>query len=176
MKKYLLMTLACIFLGAAAFAQGGSGYFAVLPGYQFSSGETESCFVGSLDGGYFYNDNWGLHVGLNYNSGEFNLHDLGFGHKHYPYSWMDDVYKDSFYIFEIGPELAGNVGPGQLYGQFNLGHTFGAENNEWTYGLACGYRFPINDRVGINVQGTYHRVNDWDTDHLDLRLGVIFRF
>lgn len=174
MKRYFLIALTVAFLAIPALAQGGTGYFAILPGYQFSSSEVESCFVGSLDGGYFYNDNWGLHMGLNYNAGEFDFNDFGLGHL--PYSWVDDVYKDSFYIFEIGPELAGNVGPGQLYGQLNIGHTFGAEENEWTYGVACGYRFPINDRVGINVQGTYHRVNDWDTDHLDLRLGVIFRF
>jgi hypothetical protein len=174
MRRFGLMLLLVFAFSISALAQGGSGYFAVLPGYQFGSGDTDSGFVTSLDGGYFYNDNWALHMGLNYNEGKFDFGEVLLPTN--PPTLWDLKYKDSFYIFELGPELAGNLGKGQIYGQFNVGHTFGAESNEWTYGAALGYRYPINDKVGVNVQTTYHRVNDWDTDHLDVRLGLVFRF
>lgn len=176
MKKIGLMFAFLMIFGVSAFAQGGSGYFAVLPGYQFSSGEVDSGYVVSLDGGYFYNDNWALHCGLMYNEGQYDFGEVLMPTT--PPTWWDLQYKDSFYILEMGPELAGNLGRGQIYWQvFNLGHTFGAEdNNEWTLGTAAGYRYPINEKVGLNFQTAYHRVDNWDTDHWDMRLGVIFRF
>jgi hypothetical protein len=173
MKKFGLITVFLMVLGVSAFAQAGSGYFAVLPGYQFSSNSADSGYVMSLDGGYFYNDNWGLHLGLNYNEGKFSYDNHDYWVM-YPYTvdgW-DHGYKDSFYILEVGPELAGNAGKGQLYWQvINVGHTFGAANNGWTWGTAAGYRYPINDKVGLNVQGTYHRVNGMGYDNNDYWLG-----
>lgn len=174
MKKFFAVGLFIIF-GVAIFAQGGTGYFSILPGYQFSSGDVDSNFVMSLDGGYFYNDNWGLHLGLMYNEGKFDFGKVLL--PTVPPTFLDLKYKDSFYIFELGPEFAGNVGKGQLYWQiFNLGHTFGANSNEWSYGTAVGYRLPINDKWDFSFQGAYHRVDDWDTDHVDFRLGFTYKF
>lgn len=175
MKKSLLVMVLFVFCSFAAMAQAGTGYFSILPGYQFSSDEVDDSFVFSLDGGYFFNENWGLHLGLMYNEGKFDFGKVL--HPTVPPTWVDLSFKDSFYIFEIGPELAAEMGKGQLYWQIiNVGHTFGADSNEWTYGTALGYRFKINDKWSFNLQGAYHRVDDWDTNHWDLRLGFTYKF
>lgn len=175
MKKICLLSVFVMFLSFSAFAQAGSGYLSILPGYQFSSGDVDDSFVMSLDGGYFFNDNWGLHLGLIYDEGKFDFGKVLL--PTVPPTWWEVKYKDSFYVFEIGPELAGEVGKGQMYWQIiNLGHTMGLDENEWTYGTAVGYRYPINDKWGFNVQGGYHRVDDYDTDHWDLRLGFTYKF
>jgi hypothetical protein len=177
MKKFGFMFAFLMIMGVSIFAQSGTGYFDVLPGYQFSSSKVDGGFVASLDGGYFFSDNWGLHMGLQYNEGKFD-----FGKKGSEKDWWFDKFdegkgKDSFYIFEIGPELAAKAGKGQVYWQIvNVGHTFGANNNEWSWGTAAGYRYPINENWGLDVQAAYHRVNSWDTNHWDIRTGVVFKF
>lgn len=159
MKRICLVSLFVMFLSFATFGQAGSGYLSILPGYQFSSGDVDDSFVMSLDGGYFFDDNWALHLGLMYNEGKFN-----FG-------------KDSFYVFELGPELASEMGNGKMYWQIiNIGHTMGLSSNEWTYGTALGYRYHVNDKWDFNIQGAYHRVDDLDTDHWDLRFGFTYKF
>jgi hypothetical protein len=174
MKKVLMFGLLAFF-GIALFAQDGTGYISILPGYQFSSGDVDSSFVASLDAGYFFNDYWGLHCGVIYNEGKFDFGKQLISKK--PTIWWDGKYKDSFYTFEIGPELAKAIGNGQIYWQIvNLGHTFGAEDNQWSYGTAAGYRYHFNDKWGVNCQAAYHRVDDWDTDHWDLRVGLTFKF
>ena len=61
MKK-LIVGVVFVLASVGLFAQS-SNYFSILPGYQFHGQYMNSSFVGSLDAGYFYSDNVGLHVG-----------------------------------------------------------------------------------------------------------------
>ncbi len=141
MKK-LIVAAIMVLASFGIFAQAGSQYFAILPGYSFSTGNYQEStnfiygnqwyefrvngsmsnnFVGSMDYGYFFTENVGIHAGYVYNAGQFhaNVH-VG------PYYFGDYKFDRSINIFEIGPEFAGPVGTnGQLFFQVNVGYTFG---------------------------------------------------
>lgn len=209
MKKILIAAL--LVLGSlGVFAQAGTQYFAILPGYQFSTGNYEysqdfiygghlyqyrvngsgeNNFVGSLDYGYFFTENIGIHAAYVYNAGQFqaNFH-IG--------PFYDNVKFDkSVNWIEVGPEFVGTVGQnGQIYGQINLGYTFGNSSptahtaygdyslgdfgtQTFIYGGAFGYRYYFNNSVGIAVQGTYHHMSSYPiSDMWDARVGVTFKF
>lgn len=186
MKKTVLMAVLVLSLfSVGAFAQAQTGYFSILPGYQFSSSGVESGWVIGFDGGYYFNDWFGLHGGLQFNEGNFKMNAPGYTFK----------FDDAFYLLEAGPEFVGKAGEkGQIYGQINLGYAFGLQSsvssvnlygNTYTvetgsafaYGAAFGYRYFFTDKVALNLQATYHRITgDLDTNHLDTRVGVAFKF
>jgi|WetSurMetagenome_2_1015567.scaffolds.fasta_scaffold02137_6 hypothetical protein len=210
MKKILIAAL--LVLGSlGVFAQAGTQYFAILPGYQFSTGNYqysqnfifnnhvyqfrvngsgENNFVGSLDYGYFFTENVGIHAAYVYNAGSFqaNIH-VG------PYYFGNYKFDKSINWVEVGPEFVGMVGQnGQIYGQINLGYTFGNStpnlhtaygsyplgdfgSQTFIYGGAFGYRYYFNNSVGIAVQATYHHMQDYPISDLwDARVGVTFKF
>ena len=82
MKRIVIAAL--LILGSVGvFAQAGTWYFSILPGYQIgSSGQSyndywfhykydaKNNFQGSLDGGYYFTDNIGLHFAYVYNPGK----------------------------------------------------------------------------------------------------------
>jgi hypothetical protein len=210
MKKVLIA--AVMVLGSlGVFAQAGTQYFAILPGWQWSTGNYEyseefiynnhwyqfrvngageNNFVGSLDYGYFFTDNVGIHAAYTYNAGKYhaNVH-LG------PYYFGDYNFDVNLNWIELGPEFVGAVGQnGQIYGQINLGYTFGNStpnihimngsyplgdfgSNGFVYGGAFGYRYYFNNSVGIATQLTYHHFVDFPISDLwDARVGVTFKF
>lgn len=83
---------------------------------------------------------------------------------------------------------------GEIYGQFNVGYSFGGQevhvdlygtrynvgdiyDNDWVFGAAFGYRHYWGDTVGMAVQGSYHYANGWElNDWWDARVGITFRF
>ncbi|MEJ2367756.1 MAG: outer membrane beta-barrel protein [Acidobacteriota bacterium] len=190
-KRYWLVALVALFAFVGIQAQDSPWQVSILPGYQFSSSEVDSGFVMSLDGTYFWQENFGLHAAWLYNEGKFKLGVPPYG---------DVKFSKSFSILEVGPEWDWRAGAdGKIYLQLNVGHTFGAGSfseiqtvkvgnslyivnvqgsldNEWTYGAAFGYRYHFNQKTAMVVQGAYHRINNWDTDHWDIRVGVAFRF
>jgi hypothetical protein len=168
-KKLLIASL--LLLGSLAlFAQAHTGYVSILPGYQFSSQNLDNGFTGSLDAGYMFTDNVGIHLGLLFDRGGYN----------YPYWWgynKEYEFKHNFEIAEVGLEIAGDMhGKHQCYGQINAGYTMSLEANEFTAGAAFGYKYFFNKFVGLNVQGAYHYVNHWKIDIWDARIGLTFRF
>ncbi len=202
MKKVVLF----LFLASMAFAahaQVGSWYVSVLPGFQLESGaagfpdyvgQTGSMkplagLTASVDGEYFYTDNLALHMGLIYNQGKFRQRVLIYHMSPTPW-WSVRDFENTYGIFEVGPELVAPLGrDGQLYFQLNVGVTFAHESyqayggpsdatfrNGTTYGGAIGYRHFFGERAGIAAQLAYHRVDKWKTDHVDVRVGVVFRF
>ena len=202
MKKALLGLL-LVMASMGIMAQAHTWYVAILPGYQFStgnyqyddglfrsngSGQNNFCF--SLDGGYYFTKAVGLHFAYYYNEGNYstNLRYAGY------YIAQFD-FKRNVSVFEIGPEFAHTWNAcHQIYGQINLGHTFGSGDtwyyygghrynvgnvgsNEWVYGAAFGYRFWFTDNAAFAVQGAYHHVNGWEiSDSWDARVGVAFKF
>jgi len=210
MKK-LIVAAIMVLASFGIFAQAGSQYFAILPGYSFSTGNYQEAtnfiygghlyefrvngsmsnnFVGSLDYGYFFTENLGMHVGYVYNAGQFhaNVH-VG------PYYFGDYKFDRSINLFEVGPEFVGPVGTnGQLFFQVNLGYTFGNSTpnihtpygdyplgdfgtQSFAYGGAFGYRYYFNNSVGIAMQGTYHHYQHFPiSDNWDARVGVTFKF
>lgn len=212
MKKIvigLLIVLASV--GIMAQTKAGSWYVAVLPGYQFSTGNYQynyqegpfiaktngsgnNNFVFSVDGGYYFTDAVGLHFAYFYDEGNFDQN------VHLAYPGVFDTYqhfslKRNINLFEIGPEFAHTWNAcHQIYGQINLGYTFGSGDtwawyaghrynmgnigeNDWVYGAAFGYRFWFNDNAAFAVQGAYHHIANWDiNDYWDARVGVAFKF
>lgn len=182
MKKVLIVLL--LVLGSLClYAQdSGQWYFSALPGYQFSSGHSRSSFVLSLDGGYYFNDNVGIHFSDTYNQGKYK-----YSYVIYPYEYTFEG-SSSFEIIEVGPEFGAKVGDnGKFYGQINVGYawdtsnigdgTYAVYNIDWTWGAAIGYRHFFNDRVAINFQGTYHHLNNWvSSNFTDARVGVSWKF
>lgn len=169
MKKLLIaavLVLGCM----GAFAQAHTAYFSVLPGYQINATNVDRGFVGSLDGGYYFSDNVGIHFGFAYDWGRYRYPSYWNGYREFEL-------KENFQIMEVGIEIAGDMhGNNQFYGQLNGGYTLGATKNEWVVGGAFGYRYYFNKTVGLNVQATYHYVNEWKVDLWDGRIGVTFRF
>ncbi len=197
MKKLLIVVLlAAASLGV--YAQAGSMYVAFLPGYASGSGwssfSTESGwpgsvkadpgFVASVDGSYFFTDRWGFHVGAMFNEGWFKTRFIGY--RGYPIEYS---FQKRFGIFEVGPEyLLRKMGDGQLYLQANLGFTLGHSysdawsvrqgykfNDSATYGVALGYR-RFYGRPGLAIQVAYHRIDAWNTDQFDVRVGWVYRY
>lgn len=186
MRKWFLAALLLV-ATTGVFAQADTWYFSVMPGYQFSSGEVDGGYVFSLDGGYYFTDNVALHAGFIFNEGNFSV-DV------YPYG--EASFDDQFNMLVVGPEFATKAGAnGQVYFQVDLGYAFGLNMDDihvvgmtvpltgvsvddaFCYGAAIGYRHFFNEKVALNLQGTYHRVTgDWDTNHLDARIGVAWRF
>jgi len=172
-------------------------YFSVLPGYQFSTGDADSGLVASLDGGYFFTENVGLHFAYMYNEGKFKVNVAPFG---------DLKFTKSYSLLEFGPEFRTKAGEkGEIYGQFNLGYTFGStginENyiityggntylvnvtgdlsNDWALGGTFGYRYFFNKKVGLDMQATYHYMNGLKQEGFDAknswdaRIGVTWKF
>jgi len=168
-KKLLIAAL--LLLGSLAiFAQADATYFSILPGYQFSAQHLDNGFTGSIDAGYMFSDNVGIHVGLIFDRGGY----------YYPFWWgYNKSYqlKHNFEIAEVGLEIAGDMhGHNQFYGQLNGGYTLSLQENEATIGAAFGYKYFFNKSVALNVQGAYHYVNHWKIDIWDTRVGVSFRF
>ncbi|OYV99673.1 MAG: hypothetical protein B7X11_05170, partial [Acidobacteria bacterium 37-65-4] len=179
MKKILVAVV--LVLGTMGiFAQAGTQYVAIMPGYQFSTGsytyndgmfqtkaKGEGNFMFSVDYGYFFTENVGLHAAYLYDKGDYkaNLYIPAL-------NWSTGNYKFSRQVnlFEIGPEFATQAGTnGQFYGQLNLGYTFGSGDtkfyynghrynlgnvggNDWAFGGALGYRYYFNNSVGLGVQ------------------------
>jgi hypothetical protein len=204
MKK-ILVAMVLVLGTFGIFAQAGTQYFAIMPGYQFSTGsytyndgafqtkaQGQGNFVFSLDYGYFFTENVGMHVAYMYDKGDYKAQLT-----YLPLNWGTGDYKfnRTVNIFEIGPEFATQAGTnGQWYGQINVGYTFGsgdttfylngtkydlgnAGSNDWTLGGAFGYRYYFNNSVGIGAQIAYHHINGWDVNDMwDSRLGVWFKF
>ena len=169
MKKLLIAAL--LLVGSfAVFAQAHTAYFSILPGYQFSSQNLDNGFTGSLDAGYLFTDNVGIHFGVIFDRG-------GFHYPNYFNGYMPFELKHNFEIAEIGLEIMGDThGHNQFYGQLNGGYTMSLQPNEATIGAAFGYKYFFNKTVALNVQGAYHYVNHWKIDIWDARVGVCFRF
>lgn len=210
MKKLIL---ASIFLlaGFTVLAQAGTGYFAILPGYQFSTGNYQysqnfvyaghvyeyrvygsgqNNFTGSLDGGYFFTDNIGIHFAYVYNAGQFRLNgQLG------PYYLGDFRFDQNISIAQVGPEFVMSHGSNsQTYFQVNVGYTFGNSTpnfhsaygdiamgdfgtQTFVYGGAVGYRYYFTDMTGLAVQVGYNHFQDYAISNFwDARIGVVFRF
>lgn len=220
--KRLLILLLTIFGVTFIMAQEKTFYIAILPGYQIASGNTkgsisftngelyiyqhnsiraQSGFVGTLDLGYYFTDNFGVHLDITYNNGNYE-HDIIYIESAFAYNKykMKNRYSDPFYILEIGPALARNIGDkGKIYFQISFGYRLGndgVDNNlntfgfdvkkmqplKWVYGGAMGYRYYFNEKVGINLQLTYHNMtyhtkNNNDNGYLlDNLIGIAFRF
>ena len=201
MRKWLVGAL-CLLGSLGVFAQAHTGYFDILPGYQFNTGDynvqegiyrTENSgkdsWMGSLDVGWFFTDHVGLHGGYLYSPGDYHAR-LYRG----PILMEDYTFSRSTHLLEIGPEFIWGPKDNQLYFQLNAGHTFGSGDtkfysgghkydlgnigsNEWVYGAALGYRHYFNESVGIAMQAAYHHIQNWEiNDVWDARIGVVFRF
>jgi len=150
--------LVLLTFATAASAQAATWYFAVLPGYQVSTGNYQvdqyldvggtthrwrvngsgaNNFAGSLDAGYFFNDTFGLHFAYLYDQGKFqaNLH-LG------PHYLGKHQFNRSLDIAEIGPEFAFGSKKSQTYLQVNVGYTFGNSTPNYQY---RGVNYPLGD-------------------------------
>ena len=208
--KASVIGLLVLAVGVGAFAQANTWYVAVLPGYQFSTGNYQekdyfavggnvyewrvngsgkNNFTGSLDLGYYFTDNVGVHFAYIYNQGKYqaNLH-LG------PYYLGNYQFNRSINIAEVGPEFVFGSKESQGYIQVNLGYTFGNSTpnfqyqgvnyplgdfgtQSFVYGAAVGYRYYFNDSVGLAVQGAYHHLQHFPISDLwDGRVGITFRF
>lgn len=195
MKKVLIAVL--LVVATMGICAQDKWYFSILPGYQFSTGDADSCFVASLDGGYFFTENYGLHFAYMYNEGKFKFDYAPYG---------EFKFEKNYNLIEIGPEFRTKAGEkGEIYGQLNVGYTFGStginENyvvtvggttylvnvtgelkNDWALGAAFGYRYFFNKQVGLDLQATYHYLNglkegDFDAKNSwDARIGVTWRF
>jgi len=188
MKKVVLAVVIVLCCAVGVWAQEKTWYMDVLPGYQFKSGKVGSGFVASLDGGYFFTENVGLHFGYTYNEGKFTYEDWDWITN---YTWEVSG-KSSFGILEVGPEFSWKAGEkGRVYVQLNVGYTMSAKDiadaegpsggveleNNWTYGAAFGYRYFFTKKTGLAVQGAYHGVSNWGSASFwDARVGVVFRF
>lgn len=209
MKKIvigMLLALACV--GVMAQTSAGSWYIAVLPGWQWNTqnyNETgnlfgsayklqykgQGNFTGSIDAGYMFTDSVGLHFAYVYNDGKFDVR-----YYNYTYGVAENFnLRAQQNIFEIGPEFAHTWNAcHQIYGQLNVGYTFGGNttyyyygghrydlgnlgDNDWTWGGAFGYRFWFNDTAAFATQLAYHHMsNSLVSDIWDARIGVAFKF
>jgi hypothetical protein len=205
MKRILIAAL--LILGTVGiFAQAGTWYFAILPGYSFNSSgsyynagwyaakaEGKDNFVGSLDGAYFFNDTVGLHFAYLYNPGnaKLKLYDYtNYGGSGYVGEFGFDR---NINVLQIGPEFVWGSKENQGYAQINLGWTFGSGNtdvniyghhydlgnvgsNDFTYGVALGYRHYWGN-TGIAMQAAWNHVDQWAiNDPIDVRVGIIWKF
>ncbi len=197
MKKIVIVILLAT-ASMGLYAQAGSVYVAFLPGYAAGSGwasytsdtgwpgsvKADPGFVASVDGSYFFTDRWALHMGAVFNEGWFKTRTLGYGGH-----FFESSFQKRYGIIEAGPEfLLRKMGDGQLYLQANLGFTLGhSYSRSWgllrtykfddsaTYGLAIGYR-RFYGRPGFALQVAYHRIDAWNTDQLDVRVGWVYRY
>ncbi len=206
MRAICIVSIALI-ASLGLYAQSPSFYLDVLPGCQLNSSTAvvnssdrggDSCtysttsgrgFVGSVDGAYFFTDHVALHAGyfhgaIKRNSGEA----VG------PFLLNIDSIDGHFNLFEIGPEFDARLSEHLLiYGQINVGHTFGGsqtlrssswgpiylgpDSQEWTVGAALGIRWFPGTHWGLAGQLGYHRINHRQfNDYWDARLGVVCRF
>lgn len=203
MKRIVIAAL--LILGSVGiFAQAGTWYFAILPGYQFgSSGENynggwyqvkvegKDNFMGSLDGGYFFNDTVGLHFAYVYNPGnaKIKVYDYYYGSGYVGEYGVDR----SVNMLQIGPEFIWGTKENQGFAQINVGWTFGSGDvhlnyygtrydmgnvggNDFTYGVALGYRHYWGN-TGITMQAAWNHMDTWAVnDPVDVRVGVTWRF
>lgn len=189
MKRWVLVAALLMMCGTAVMSQSHTGYVAFLPGYQFSvaGGKTnysvDNGFVGSVDAGYYFTDNFGLHVGSFYNDWKIK-NQFGGWYWGWPRS-------GSFYVFELGPEFVFSPAENTfVYGQINVGvaserEQYGGRSHstQFACGAAIGLRYTFNHRVGITGQVAYHRINKWSPVYhdspaffWDARLGIVIRF
>ena len=206
MKKICILTIALL-ASLGLWAHSPSFYLDVLPGCQLNSSTvvTNSVdrggnsytysttsgrgFVGSVDGAYFFTDHIALHAGYVYgavkrNSGEV----VG------PFLLSTYSIDGHFNLFEVGPEFDARLSEHLLlYGQLNVGRTFGGsqtlrlpnwgpiylapDSQGWTFGAALGIRWFPGTHWGMAGQLAYHRINHWEfNDYWDARVGVVIRF
>jgi len=202
MKKVVLF-LMLVGMTFAAHAQAGTWYFSFMPGFQFDSGtstfpsytgergsvQPRSGLVASFDGEYLFTEHIGVHVGMIYNQGRYKegllFYPLGLRGE-----WSVGYFESDFGIIEVGPEYVVSLSRNdQVYFQANIGYTVGHDlrrsyssrqeakfKDGAVYGVAFGYRHFFGERTGIAAQLAYHRVDKWKTDHVDARVGVVFRF
>ena len=147
-------------------------------------------FIGSIEGGFAFDKNLGLHFAYFGESEHFTDE----------YAFNGSVYSAAngnvpVNIIELGPEFSWWPSDNnQIFAQINVGHTLSSHSasysynygivgvyrirdDNWAYGLAVGYRGYINKLVGLCVQATYHHVNDWPTPSIwAVQLGMAFRF
>ena len=204
MKRILIAAL--LILGTVGvFAQAGTWYFSVLPGYQFTSTGTDyhynyygvdvaertrgkSNFMGSLDGGYFFNDVVGLHFAYVYNPG--NYKDKLYINGGYIGEWG---LKRQVNLLQIGPEFVFGNKVDQGYFQLNVGWTFGSGNtkinfggtyydmgntgsNKFAWGAGLGYRH-FWGNTGIDVRTDWNHIQNWPVNNgWDIRCGVTWKF
>jgi hypothetical protein len=188
-------------------AQSSKFYVDILPGCQLNSSTALETFASrdgdsytysttsgrgfavSLDGGYFFTDHVALHVGYLYGTLKRTTSGVIGGAFSNTYS-IDGHYN----LFEIGPEFDAHLSPQVwVYGQLNVGHTFGGsqtlhlsswgpiylppDSQEWTMGAALGIRWVPGPHWGLAAQLGYHRFNQGQfNDYWDARLGVVIRF
>jgi hypothetical protein len=203
MKRILIAAL--LILGTVGvFAQAGTWYFSILPGYQFSSTsenvsggwyqvkvEGKDNFCASLDGGYFFNDVVGLHFAYVYNpgDGQIKLYDYYYGTGYIGKYGFDRAVN----ILQIGPEFVWGSKENQGYAQVNVGWTFGSGDthinfyghrydlgniggNDFTYGVALGYRH-FWGNTGISMQVAWNHIDNFTVnDPVDLRVGITWKF
>jgi hypothetical protein len=203
MKRIAIAAL--LILGTVGvFAQAGTWYFSILPGWQFSSTseninggwygikiEGKDNFMGSLDGGYFFTDNVGLHFAYIYNpgNGKIKLYDYYYGDGYIgEFGFNRDVN-----ILQIGPEFVWGSKVNQGYAQVNVGWTFGSGDthvniygnnynlgnvggNDFTYGVALGYRHYWGN-TALAMQVAWNHIDNFTVnDPVDFRIGVTWKF
>ncbi|MEJ2367354.1 MAG: hypothetical protein P8Z49_03135 [Acidobacteriota bacterium] len=202
MKRLLFAAVFCILgLGLSAQSQGW-GYAAIQPGYQFSSGDVNSSFLGSADFGFFPIENFGIHLGFLHYKGDFSFFYGPYG---------DFQFSKGFTVVELGPEydfFVGSSGKSRLYIQLNAGYITGSDTvtsdtlvyngagyvtdvrlrSRWTWGFTFGYRHFWNRNAGFQMQASFHAQSYYDTygwyydpyalntDFADARMGLVFRF
>jgi len=179
MKKALLGLL-LVMASMGIMAQAHTWYVAILPGYQFSTGNYqynysdgpfvaktngsgENNFCMSLDGGYYFTKAVGLHFAYYYNEGNYSQN------VHFSYPGVFDYYdhfklKRNVNLFEIGPEFAHTWNAcHQIYGQINVGYTFGG-GTTWAY--YQGHRYNAGN-LGENdwVYGAAFGYRFWFSDN-----------
>jgi hypothetical protein len=191
-KLWIIVTLGMA-LSLAVTAQTAPWRFSVMPGYPFSSSSSgqpqdfevareltmKSGWTAGLDSTYLFHSNFGLHVGLSYVQGQFKVRTLV---SHFPPPfWTGWEFDQSFGIGEVGAEGVAHLSArGELYGQINVGSTFGLNNDAGSdglaYGVALGYRHFFGEHAGIAAQVTYHRLDECKLDLTDVRVGVTLKF
>ena len=197
----LLLAAALILTGLTVLAQGSGAYLTIMPGYILNTPsqtlyttswtleerEMKKGFVGSIEGGFAVDKNLGLHFA--YIGATQHFTDRGYYNGSFWYASNGSV---PLNIIELGPEFSWWPSESsQLFAQINLGHTIASRaasyesgytdnrirDDDWTYGLAIGYRGYIIKAVGLCVQVTYHHVNAWSTPSIwAAQLGIAFRF
>ena len=208
MTRLVLAITACA-LSMMTAAQGHSNYLSASLGQEFLTGHYHVTWQGaqilnaevkgeqvySLDGGHYFSDHFGIHLGL-FNSEESDTYSSPVSQ----YLRPSVTVHSRLTLVEVGPEFAFYMGDNiQLFSQLNLGYTLSGSSLEyryqviaqngssftipvkrdvqWVYGVAAGFRLYFGGRLGVSVLVAYHHVGGWlSPSGLDARAGVSFRF
>lgn len=192
---------AFVFTGFAVFAQDSVGYLAIMPGSTLNTStqtlyrsswftrerEFDTGFIASVEGGFSLNQYLGLHFA--YIGAKENFTEKGF---YYGTLWSKSHGSLPLNILELGPEVRWRLSAdSQVFFQVNLGHTlssgtatydsggstYHSGEDDWALGLAAGFRCFPSKAIGVCVQVTYHRVNDWPVSSIwVVQTGLVFRF